>query len=139
MAGTEPGSIAFSRFWTFFPFMAVAGYIGIPWYLDSDLFWGYVIFAPVAFGIGVVVRRNRGMAKARRLARHSPEAFLRLWDEGALSLASPASEFGEQEAVCMSPQDDFKEFMARRFLRKREARKEADEAQSQHQPQKNTP
>ena len=40
MAGAEPGSIAFSRFWTLFPFMAVAGYIGIPWYLDSDLFWG---------------------------------------------------------------------------------------------------
>ena len=121
MAGAEPGSIAFSRFLTLFPFMAVAGYICIPWYLDSDLFWGYVIFSPVAFGIGVVVRRNRGMAKARRLVKPSPEAFLTLWDEGALSLALPASEFDEQEAVCMSPQDDFKEFMARHFLRKREA------------------
>ena len=121
MAGTNPGSIAYSRFWTLSPFMAAVGYIGIPWFLDSDLTWKYVIFAPVVFILGVVVRRNRGMAKARRLARHSPEAFLRLWDEGALSLALPASEFGEQEAVCMSPQDDFREFMARRFLRKREA------------------
>ena len=96
--------------------MAAVGYIGIPWFLDSDLTWGYVIFAPVAFILGVVVRRNRGMAKASRLAKTSPDAFLTLWDEGALSLKLSASESHETESVCRSPEGDYKKFVARHFL-----------------------
>ena len=116
MAGANSGSIAFSRFWTLFPFVVVAGYIGVPWYLDSDLWWGYIIFSPVAFILGVVVRRNRGMAKARRLAKSSPQAFLSLWDEGALPLRVSSSESPDQEIVCRSPEGDYKKFMARHFL-----------------------
>lgn len=111
MAGAHQKSIAFSQFWTMFPFLAVGAYIGIPWYLDSPRFWWYVIFSPVALIIGIIIRKKRGMAKASKLAKSDPYAFMRLWDEGALSLKLPNTDDD-----CVSPQDDYQQFVARNFL-----------------------
>ena len=74
----------------------------------------------MAFLLGVVIRRNRGMAKASRLARTSPSAFSILWGEGALSLkvaAAPGSV--ETETNCGSPEGDYRQFVAQHFLRSR--------------------
>lgn len=87
MAGTDSHSVAFSAFWTLFAFLTL----------------------PVFF-ISVPIRRNRGRVRARQLAEISPDAFQTLWEEGALSLKVPSGE------VCMSPQDDYRKFMAHHFL-----------------------
>ena len=111
MAGAQPSSVAFSRFWTAFVFLAPGTYIAVPWYFDFALFWGYVIFSPGVLILGVLIRRNRGRAKARSLAMSDSLAFAHLWDEGALSLKSP-----DRAEVCMSPQDDYRQFMSQNFL-----------------------
>ena len=111
MAGAQPSSVAFSMFWTAVPFLATGAYIAVPWHFDSRWFWGYVIFSPVVFGLGVLIRRNRGMANARSLAMSDSLGFARLWDEGALSLKAP-----DRADVCMSPQDDYRQFISQNFL-----------------------
>ena len=120
MAGASPQSIAFSRFWTTFPLLVATAYIAVPavsYIVVPELarsgppWWGFVVFAPVTFVAGVWIRRNRGMAKARRLASVDPLMFDRLWDEGALSLRLAGSAH-----VCMSPSDNYRWFVARNFL-----------------------
>ena len=59
MAGADQRSIAFSKFWTSFPFLAVVSCVGIPWHLESELFWGYVIFSPAIFVVGVCIFRPK--------------------------------------------------------------------------------
>ena len=121
MAGANPQSIAFSKFWTTFPLLVTIVYIAVPTgsYIavpemaqSSPPWWGFVVFAPVTFVAAVWLRRNRGMAKARRLASIDPFAFDRLWDEGALSLRLAGSVH-----VCMSPRGDYRRFIWRHFLR----------------------
>ena len=113
MAGANTTSIAFSQFWTLFPFLSVVAYIATPWYFGSSLFWGYVVFSPVVLIVGVIIRKKRGMAKASRLAMSDPCAFMRLWDEGALSLKLPGDGEG-----CVSPHDDYRQFVSRKFLQR---------------------
>ena len=108
MAGADPRSIAHSRFWTLFPFLAALAFCVILWGVDYPWFW-WLVSPPAAFFVGVAIRRNRGMAKARRLAMADPLAFMHLWDEGALSLTV-------QDTVCMSPNDDYQKFVAQYFL-----------------------
>ena len=115
MAGAAPSSVAYSKSWTLFPFVAAAGYCVILWHFDYSWWW-LVIGAPVAFLVGVLIRRNRGMAKASRLARADPYAFDRLWTEGALSLKLTESDPLDHEGECVSP-DDYRKFIARHFLR----------------------
>ena len=74
MAGASPSSIAFSKFWTSFPLLLTAAYLGVLWHLNYPWWW-FVLGTPAALLLGVVVRRNRGMARASRLARTSPMAF----------------------------------------------------------------
>ena len=116
MAGADPRSIAFSKFWTMFPFLAAAAYAAILWHLDYSWLW-WLVTLPVAFTVGVIVRRNRGMARASRLAKADPYAFMRLWDEGALSLRISGAEYGDRRETCISPDGDYKKFMAWHFLR----------------------
>ena len=111
MAGADRRSIAFSKFWTSFPFLAVVSCVGIPWHLESELFWGYVIFSPAIFVVGVLVRRNRGMAKARELAMGCPMGFMYLWDEGARSLRDTHTD-----EICLSLRDDYCAFRRSRSV-----------------------
>ncbi len=123
MAGASPRSIAFSRFWTTFPLLVTTAYIVVPagsYIAVPELaqsgppWWGFIVFAPVTFVVAVLIRRNRSMSKARRLASADPLMFDRLWDEGALSLRLAGSEH-----VCMSPGGDYRLFVWRRCLRRK--------------------
>ncbi|MDE0002602.1 MAG: hypothetical protein OXQ29_07895 [Rhodospirillaceae bacterium] len=112
MAGTNPKSVVFSRFWTAFPFVATAGYVAFPWITESNFpIWIYLAGSPVVFTVSVLIRKNMGMKMARRLAMNDPLAFDRLWGEGALSLELP--DFSDD---CLSPNGDYKKFMSANFL-----------------------
>lgn len=67
------------------------------------------------------VWRSTWKGRTRRLAMSDPATFDRLWNEGALSLklaiVSP-SRAGSK--ICRSPGDDYRQFIAQHFLRKRE-------------------
>ena len=111
MSGTEPQSIAFSKFWTTMPVLAVLFCIASPWLIQTAYAWGLFIIAPGVFVVGVLIRRDRGMARARRLAVTDPLAFAQLWDEGALSLRLTGSE-----ECCVSPNGDYRLFIFQNFL-----------------------
>jgi hypothetical protein len=68
------------------------------------------------------VSRSRWLsARTRRRALSGASEFERLWDEGALSLKlaiTPPSLVGAE--TCMSPDGDYRQFMAQYFLRARE-------------------
>lgn len=110
MAGADPGSLAFSRFWTSFPYLFTAGYAGALWLLAGP-WWGFVLGVPAAWFFAVYVRQKREMRKTRRLAMSCPVSFDQLWDEGALSLRLPHGD-----AVCLSPHGDYRGFMVEHFL-----------------------
>ena len=121
MAGATPGSIAFSRFWTMFPFLAAAASLAVLWLLDVGSYWIYVVLGIAAFFVGVVIRRSKGKQKAWDLAVSDAFAFDRLWSEGALSLKMaivPPSLVGAD--TCVSPDGDYRQFMAQNFLHARE-------------------
>ena len=115
MAGVSSGSIAFSGFWTSFPFIVTAAYVGMLWVLQYPWLW-WVLGSLVVFGLGVVIRRNRGMAKARQLAESNALSFMTLWGEGALSLHILASDRHSDGVYCQSPSGDYKKFIAHHFL-----------------------
>ena len=115
-AGADPNSVAFSKFWTLFPFYAAAGSIGIVWRLNGPWWW-YLIGAICAFFCGSAIAFILGKRRARRLAMGKPLAFDSLWTEGVLALKLPESDPLDEEGICVSPDDDYREFVARHFLK----------------------
>ena len=116
-AGADPNSVAFSKFWTLFSFYAAAGSIGVVWRLDGPWWW-FVIATLGAYFSGSVIAFILGKRRAKRLAMSDPLAFDSLWAEGILALKLSRSDILSQESVCVSPDDDYKKFMARHFLLK---------------------
>ena len=105
-------SVAFSRFWTLFAFFASAAGLGIAWRLGGPWWW-YVAIPVASFLAASVMGFMRGGARVRKLATSDPYTFETLWGEGALGLELP-----NQEAYCVSPDADYRAFIAQHFLRR---------------------
>ena len=111
MVGVHPDSAVHSIFLLHSPWFVAAGCVAIPWYLNPDWFWVGIVGAPFLFGASVEIAKRRLMARARRTAELSPLGFMRLWDEGVLSLKLP-----HEDTECVSPHGDYRSFMVRHFI-----------------------
>ena len=111
MAGVSPASVAHSKVLLYSPWIVAAGCVALPWYLTPDWFWVGIVVAPFVLGTSVEIAKRRLMARARRTAKLSPLGFMRLWDEGALSLKLP-----QQDIECVSPHGDYRTFMVQHFI-----------------------
>ena len=111
MVGVSPASIVHSKFLLHSPWLFAVVCVAVPWYLKPGWFWVGLLGAPFVFFASIEIAKRVLMARARRTAKLSPLAFMKLWDEGALSLKLP-----HKDTECISPQGDYRSFMVQHFI-----------------------
>ena len=111
MVGVPPASIVHSKFLLHSPWFVAAGCLAIPWSLNPGWFWVGILGAPFVFFASIEIAKRVLMARARKVAKLSPLAFMQLWEEGVLSLKLP-----HEDTECFSPHGDYRSFMVRHFI-----------------------